>query len=163
MNQASEREKPFTHPKSTILDAPVEPQSSTPPPMPERRSGGKQMIESSGIGDTARKIEGAADYFRHTFLAQVDHAAGDRASAEEKERLAKRAADQMATGKKQPLVSPLNNPTTSETAPEPVVISASSNYAAAPAGGVVIPPPGVNIPPPVEGEVNVNRGNFKQA
>ncbi|KAK6542357.1 hypothetical protein TWF694_006316 [Orbilia ellipsospora] len=66
----------------------------------ERPSGLENMIESSGLGDAARRIEGAGEYLRHTLLAQVDRFAGDSASADEKDRLANRGYDQMTTGKR---------------------------------------------------------------
>ncbi|KAF3929686.1 hypothetical protein AA313_de0204306 [Arthrobotrys entomopaga] len=60
----------------------------------------ENAIESIGLGDAARRVEGAGEYLRHTLLAQVDRFAGDNASADEKNRLANRGYDQMTTGKR---------------------------------------------------------------
>ncbi|EPS35289.1 hypothetical protein H072_11337 [Dactylellina haptotyla CBS 200.50] len=88
-----EEAPPVGHSSASTASASVNPQPT---------SSLQNMIESSGIGDAARRIEGAGEYFRHTLLAQVDRFAGDVASADEKEQLANRGYDQMTTGKRTP-------------------------------------------------------------
>ncbi|KAF3903846.1 hypothetical protein ABW20_dc0100565 [Dactylellina cionopaga] len=77
-------------------------------------SGIEDMVESIGLGDAARRVEGAGDYLRHTLLAHVDRFAGDHVSADEKERLANRGYDQMTTGKREQAGSSLSTPLVTE-------------------------------------------------
>ncbi|KAF3923600.1 hypothetical protein ABW21_db0202510 [Orbilia brochopaga] len=71
--------------------------STSAPPQP---SGIQNMLESAGVGDAARRVEGASDYLRHTLMGFVDRVAGYRDAADEKDRLAAIGYDQMSTGKR---------------------------------------------------------------
>ncbi|KAK6353639.1 hypothetical protein TWF696_005601 [Orbilia brochopaga] len=81
----------------------------------------ESMMDSYGVGDAARRIEGASDYFRHTLLGFVDRVAGYRDAADEKDRLAAIGYDQMSTGKRRESAAvsqPAANP---EHVPQPTV------------------------------------------
>ncbi|KAJ6263926.1 hypothetical protein Dda_0063 [Drechslerella dactyloides] len=92
------QDKPPVYQEFTpAVNPPTAASTSAPAQQPTTIEG---MIESTGFGDTARRIEGASDYFRHSLLGFVDRVTGFGDAANEKDRLAAVAYDQMSTGKR---------------------------------------------------------------